>query len=301
MVLRKFLLRDARPEDKESVIAFCSRTWRDYGDFIPRVWDRWIAEKTGRLIVAEAEGQPVGIAKITDFTHGEIWLEGLRVDPRWRKKGVATAITAEILNTIKKLKPRSVRYCTAASNKISRRIGNKSGFVIAARFRYYWRRSRSGSIFGEYASANDLDLILEFVKSSRFCRLSNGLISEGWIFREVKEGLIKKYIDQRRVVVVYKNGEVSGVGIYPDEVNEQTLTLGFVDGRSENTILRLSRNCPRLAHDLGLKYCSASVPTRHFSRLLEKRGYHRSSSVSQVVMELRYSKYSWLDVSREKP
>lgn len=287
MVMNRVLLRDALPEDKPGVIAFCSRTWREYGDFIPRVWDRWIAQKSGRLIVAEVDGCPVGIAKITDFGQGEIWLEGLRVDRKWRRRGIATLITQEILRTLKRLEPKSVRYCTAASNKISRRIGEKSGFRISARFRYYWRRSARGSIFGQHASSRDLNRIIEFITNSRFLRLSNGLISEGWIFREFSRKLIKRYIDQARVIICLENGEISGVGIYPDEINEGTITLGFVDGWDEETIVRLSSNCHRIAYDLKLRYCSAAVPTRYFSRLLERCGYKRSSSVAQVVMEYK--------------
>ncbi len=289
MVTEKLLLRDARPDDKQAVIAFCSKTWPGYGDFIPRVWDSWIAQKSGRFIVAEVNGKPVGIAKITDLGDGEIWLEGLRVDPRWRKKGIASAITGEILRTLKKTNPKSVRYCTAASNKASRRIGEKWGFGIRARFRYYWRRSARGSIVGEYASISDLDRVLEFVNASRFLKLSNGLISEGWVFRSLDKDLLKNYIRQRRVMAILESGEVLGVGIYPDEINDQTLTLGFVDGRKQDVILGLSRNCPRLAYELGLRYCSASVPTRGFARLLERCGYKRSSSVSQVVMEFGIS------------
>lgn len=287
MALNKVLLRDALPEDKQAVIAFCSRTWRHYGDFIPRVWDRWIAEKSGRLIVAEVDGRPVGIAKITDLGQGEIWLEGLRVHRNWRRKGIATRITEEILRTIKRLEPKAVRYCTAASNKVSRRIGEKSGFKILARFRYYWRRSAKGSIFGHHATSRDLNRIVEFIKNSRFLRLSNGLISEGWILREFNRDLIKRYIDQARVIISLENGKISGVGIYPDEINEETITLGFVDGWDEQTIVRLSSNCHRIAYDLKLRYCSAAVPTRYFSRLLERCGYKRSSSVTQVVMEYR--------------
>ena len=91
-------------------------------------------------------------------------------------------------------------------------------------------------------------------------------------------------------MAILENGEVLGVGIYPDEINDQTLSLGFVDGRNKDVILGLSRNCPRLAYKLGLPYCSASVPTRSFARLLERCGYKRSSSVSQVVMEFGISR-----------
>ncbi|HEC83492.1 MAG TPA: GNAT family N-acetyltransferase, partial [Firmicutes bacterium] len=147
--MRGLKLRDARNADKKVVLDFCRNTWPGYGDFIPQVWDRWIRQRRGRFIVAELEGQPVGIAKITDFGYGEIWLEGLRVDPRHRRKGIARAINREVLRTLKLIKPRVARFCTAQSNRASRKIGSQYGFSVIARFRYYWDEPRRGRISGE--------------------------------------------------------------------------------------------------------------------------------------------------------
>ncbi|MEW6216856.1 MAG: GNAT family N-acetyltransferase, partial [Candidatus Bipolaricaulota bacterium] len=57
---------------------------------MPLVLDGWLTE--GGLVVAELNGDLAGFGKLTLLSPGEVWLEGLRVDPTHRGKGVAKAL-----------------------------------------------------------------------------------------------------------------------------------------------------------------------------------------------------------------
>jgi ribosomal protein S18 acetylase RimI-like enzyme len=277
-------LRDVRPEDKEGILRFCRNTWPGYGDFIPKAWASWLRQRRGRFIVAELGRAKVGIAKITDFGQGEIWLEGLRVDPKYRRKGVADAINLEVTRTLSRMKPRHVRFCTARTNRASRRIGARYGFDIVARFRNYWAKARKGTPKGDFADPSLIGEIHDFIVESAFVKLSSGLIAEGWIFRQFSRRLLRVYIKEQRVMVFRRAGELRGVGIYPREGYDDCLNLGFVDG-DEKVIKILARNCFYLARVRGLPYCSASVPSRRFARLVEQAGFERKESIGQVVFE----------------
>jgi ribosomal protein S18 acetylase RimI-like enzyme len=277
-------MRGARPEDKRAVLEFTRRTWGQYGDFIPRVWDRWMRQRCGRLIIAELGGVPVGMAKITDFGEGEIWLEGLRVDPRFRGKGIARAINVEVVDSLRKLKPRAVRYCTGASNRASRHIGETFGFKIAARFRYYWRKARQGTLRGEFARQADAGAICDFMRSSSFLRLSAGLVGEGWIFREFRPDRLRDYIKSRSVMTIKRSGRLVGVAVYAYEVNDRSLSVGFIDG-DRASIRALARNCPHLAKVRGHGFCSMSIPSRHFPAIVDGAGFKRKDSMGQIVLE----------------
>ena len=277
-------LRDARQGDSSAVFAFTRKTWGQYGDFIPRVWARWIGEKQGRLIVAELGGVAVGLAKVTDFGRGEIWLEGLRVDPRYRGAGIARAINVEVLRTLKKLKPRAVRYCTGAGNRASRHIGDKFGFRIATRRRYYWQKSRKGKLWGEFAGVADAREILEFMRRSKFLELSSGLVGHGWVFKELTPELLRGLVKTRNVMVARRSGRITGVAVYTYEVNDRSITLGFVDGDPE-AIRRLARNAVYLAKMRGHEYSSISIPSRHYPKLVESGGFRRKDSMGQLVLE----------------
>lgn len=277
-------MRDARPGDRRAVFAFTRRTWGEYGDFIPRVWGAWIGDRGGRFIVAELDGVPVGTAKITDFGNGEIWLEGLRVDPKYRGKGIARAINVEVIRTLNRMKPRAVRYCTGRTNWGSRHIGSRFGFEIGVRMRYYWMKARAGKLRGEFARPRDAAGIYDFMRASKFIRMTSGLVAEGWIFRELSPRLVASYIRQKRVMVIRRSGRVVGVAVYPMEKNDATLTMGFIDG-SPAAIKALAANCPRLARARGGKFCSAAMPSRGFPALVEAAGYRRKDSMGQVVLQ----------------
>jgi len=278
-------LRNAKPADKNAVFEFCRNTWVGYGDYIPRVWDKWIADTRGRFILAELDGKPIGIAKISDFGRGEVWLEGLRVTRRYRRQGIAHLIHLEVVKTLRKIRPRVVRYCTGATNSASRKVVARVGFGLAARTRYYWSKPRKGSIRGEWAKASEAGEIHRFMLASRFLNLTSGLIGEGWVFRELTRALLKEYIKQLRVIVMRRAGKLDGVAVYPYEENDRTITLGFIDG-SDAAIKDLARNCRYLAREKGYRECSVAVPTRGYARLIEEAGYKRKDSVRQVVLEI---------------
>jgi ribosomal protein S18 acetylase RimI-like enzyme len=283
--VRGLKLRDAQAGDRQAVFDFCRDTWPGYGDYIPRVWRDWLRDRSGRVIVAELDGRPVGLAKVTEFSKGEIWLEGLRVGREYRHRGIARALNLEVLQTVRRLQPRVVRLCTGADNLAARRMAEKGGFRIAARLRYYWQKSRKARVRGEIACKGDIDSLSEFILNSRYLRLTSGLIAEGWVFREFNRRLLTRYVNEQRVVVIRKPAGIAGAAIFPYEENDRSLALGFVDG-DEGSIGILARNCMYLARMQGLTYCSVAVPSRRFAGSVEKAGFRRKDSTGQVVYEL---------------
>jgi RimJ/RimL family protein N-acetyltransferase len=286
-------VRDARPGDKKAVLEFCRNTWPGYGDYIESVWGRWIRDRGGRFLLAELNGKPVGTAKMSEFSKGEIWLQGLRVDPALRGMGIANEINREVLRTVKRMKPRVVRFCTGTRNRASRHIGEKFGFTLTARFRFFWGKSRRGRIKGTVAGIKHLDAADEFIKGSRFLRFSGGLIAEGWVFRELTRDVLREYIRAGAVMLIVRKTrkpgepEIRGLAIYAvdREDADTSVSLGFVDG-DVGSIKALARNAFYLAAARGLPYCSAALPTRYFTRLLRRPVFGRSESIGQVIYQL---------------
>ena len=123
------VVRRATADDKPAVVEFCSQIWEGW-DYLPRVYDRWLRDPRGAFLVAELDGRPVGTDKVTVLSPGEIWLEGLRVDPRARGRGVALAINRKAMEVIAGMNPRTVRFGTVADNLASRHMGEKDGFRL---------------------------------------------------------------------------------------------------------------------------------------------------------------------------
>lgn len=84
-------IRSAQPTDRDAILAFCARIWEGH-DYLPQVWDEWLNDAQGLLLVALLEGVPIAVARADLSLPHEAWLEGMRVDPAHRQEGVATAL-----------------------------------------------------------------------------------------------------------------------------------------------------------------------------------------------------------------
>ncbi|XVH33032.1 N-acetyltransferase family protein [Haloferacaceae archaeon DSL9] len=91
-------VRRARLDDEDAVASFTRDTWSDRegaGDYIPRVFADWVAgDGDGqRTFVAEVDGEVAGIVQGVLLSPYEAWGQGIRVDPRYRDRGVSRALT----------------------------------------------------------------------------------------------------------------------------------------------------------------------------------------------------------------
>ncbi|OLC61673.1 hypothetical protein AUH73_06605 [archaeon 13_1_40CM_4_53_4] len=71
-------IRKATAVDKAPILEICKNIWNGH-DYLPGVWDDWLADKDGRLIVATVKGRTVGVAHASLQTPDVAWLEGVRV------------------------------------------------------------------------------------------------------------------------------------------------------------------------------------------------------------------------------
>src|SRR2546428_438366 len=84
------VIRRARPADKRQVLEAVRTIWGGH-DRVPAVFDRWVTHRSGPFFVAESSGRVIGMGKLTVVSPTEAWLEGGRVGPRRRRRGVEAA------------------------------------------------------------------------------------------------------------------------------------------------------------------------------------------------------------------
>jgi GNAT superfamily N-acetyltransferase len=123
------------------VVAFTRTTW-DGWDYLPDVWASWLEARDGAVFAAEAaggaetvRGRPIAVGRVTLLSASETWMEGLRVDPAVRGRGVATAFQAAELNWAQAQGAAIVRYTTGETNEASLHLGARHGFVVVGRWR----------------------------------------------------------------------------------------------------------------------------------------------------------------------
>ncbi len=125
-----FELRRVRKEDKEKILEICSSIWEG-DDYIPIIFDRWIKDRKGEFTAVWFEGKIVGMGKLTYLTDHDVWLEGLRADPRAQLHGIGKTITSYYLKKLKKRKNvHSIRFSTYFANVQSRKLSENAGFRV---------------------------------------------------------------------------------------------------------------------------------------------------------------------------
>lgn len=151
------VVRLARASDKEAALAFATATWHGW-DYIPDVWDRWLAAVDGVVLLVtpgtgidgsaplDASGQPldpdraIAFSRVAMLAQGEAWLEGIRVDPRVRGMNVATDLQVAELHWAGAHRARIIRYFTGEQNEGSHRLGARHGFELLGAWRTYgWK------------------------------------------------------------------------------------------------------------------------------------------------------------------
>lgn len=133
-------LRRATPRDRAAVDEICGP-----GDYLPEVFDMWVRDRRGGLWVAMIRDRAVGVAKLTLLGDQEAWLHGLRVHPRYRRRGVARALLAHRLERAKRLGARVARLDTSDDNAAVLRLMRRSTFRQIGRFTFWQAPARSGA------------------------------------------------------------------------------------------------------------------------------------------------------------
>src|SRR2546428_3910281 len=138
------VIRRARRTDKRDVLAAVRTIWGGQ-DRIPEVFDTWVTHRSGPFFVAESAGRVVGMGKLTVVSPTEAWLEGGRVAPRWRRKGIATALIAHRIDYARERGFRVLRFSTASDNTPIHRAARTFGFARVAKLSRHEAPATSGS------------------------------------------------------------------------------------------------------------------------------------------------------------
>jgi RimJ/RimL family protein N-acetyltransferase len=125
---QRFSFRPVRADDKPAVQAICAKIW-DGDDYLPKLFDTWLADPAGAFTACLYDGRLVGCAKLSFLAPGHAWLEGLRKDLDAPLKGVGQALARNHLARLATLPELcSVRFATYAADRASIALNEKLGF-----------------------------------------------------------------------------------------------------------------------------------------------------------------------------
>ncbi|MDE1866679.1 MAG: GNAT family N-acetyltransferase, partial [Thaumarchaeota archaeon] len=123
-------IRGAQESDKDTVLGFCKDTF-SWGDYIADVWDKW--KSKGGLYVLEEDDLVVGVYHVASLEK-EAWIEGMRVHPKHRKKGLGTSMLTHAESVIQN---KVIRLIIESENYPSIRLVKSVGYDIEEKWRLY--------------------------------------------------------------------------------------------------------------------------------------------------------------------
>jgi GNAT superfamily N-acetyltransferase len=178
--LSGLVCRPALAQDKPGMQALTAEIWEGH-DYLPRVWDEWLLDATGRLVVAEVKGRLVGLGKLTFLAPGQWWVEGLRVHPEFEGLGIASHLHEYLLKAWEKLGYGVLRLATSAKKLPIHHLCSRTGFEKVAEFTSFRADALPEPVdcFAPLASTK-IDQVLEMAVSSPSMRYSGGYWDLGW-------------------------------------------------------------------------------------------------------------------------
>ena len=118
------VFRRAEERDVAEIVSFTQNTW-EWGDYVPRVIGRWVEE--GMAYVALMGDTVVAVAAMA-IVGKAAYLQGLRVRPEYRGRGVGEAFTKFMIEEAKRRGAQVATLLVAEWNTPSHRLVQKVGF-----------------------------------------------------------------------------------------------------------------------------------------------------------------------------
>lgn len=202
MALDSLTFRAVRAEDKERIIGFTFNTWGDNeDDYIKDVFEDWLADRRGEFTAAVLDDQVVGIAKLTDRDNAEWWLEGLRIDPAYRRRGVASEFIRYQVELAKRLGGRVVRYMTGDGNVGSQTLGARAGFQHILTYTAHLAEASNAFPLPTAAALDDVPALRRWIDSS-LMRYQHGVYREAWSAKTLTEAELRRTVEAKLAYVL---------------------------------------------------------------------------------------------------
>lgn len=280
--------RPALSKDTDEVMELSSHIW-DGGDYIPRVWDEWLADPDGLLGVAEWRGRVVGVFKLTKFQEREWYLEGLRVHPDVQGQGIAAHIHGFCVDSWRRIGSGILRLTTGSYNVKVHHMCEETGFRRIAEFIPY----RVPGLQEETDNFTQLQIAeapqaMEFVLNSQTHALSSGLINLGWVYADPQLKHIQEAV-QNGHAWWWRDG--SGLlSIWEDDEDDDPQPGIELLACQLSNLPELLMDYRRWMDRIGYKTAGWTAPNHpEVLSALEKTGFQRSWDVSLYIYELRES------------
>lgn len=212
------MIRNAKPSDKSQVLNFCQNTF-SWGDYVEHVWDYWLNEN---LFFVYEKQFPVGMCH-GFFSKNQIWIEGIRVDPNFRKQKIASELVNHAESIGQKNGALFSLMLIDVENSTSLSMAKSLKYDVLETWKFYSLEPKENSnSYVTFPESFDESFYPYYVKSWRWLPIDGPTISE----------LVK----QNKIIQSKIDGKFSTAIISDSEHFDNTLIITLFSGSEKSSL-----------------------------------------------------------------
>ena len=258
----KLIIRPARPEDRPEVERICAHTW-DWGDYVPEVWDAWLADERAVLQVGELEGQVVAVNRLVFHSPDQVWLEGMRVDPERRRQGIGWQFMEHDLAYAREHGAKVVRLATGHSNTAVHTMVARVGMVRIGTAQLLAAEAMPGGALPVILGPDQAAQVAAFLRRSSVLAHTHGLYDAGWVWVTLSTVRVAEMLAAGQMAALLTTeGELASLAAVSIDPEGGGMWVGYADaatGRPE-AVTALATALRAHAAQLGKPKLEAMLP-----------------------------------------
>ena len=220
--MQTIAIRDAINLDKFPVLHFCKDTF-SWGDYIQDVWDYWLSE--GNLFIIEKQ-YPIGICHAF-FSKNQVWIEGIRINPSFRRQGFASELVKHVELLAKEKQMLSSFMLIDNKNSSSLSMAKNLNYIIFQTWNFY-------SLFPFINNNHKIQFgyVLNYAATPHYVK--------SWRWLVLDEETLLSLSKQNKIIFSDKFGDTSTAIITASEHFDKTLIVTLFSGSQNNTLNLIS-------------------------------------------------------------
>src|SRR5918995_418481 len=199
------------------------------------------------------------------FSWGD-YIEGIRVDPNYRSRKLATTMSLHILDYARKKGAVSSSAIVSINNEASKGLMEKLGFKVISKWSYLSIKPidllpelknftiENSTTIIKVANLKEYQAILKFLNHSDIFKASGKKFVNAWRWCDLTEDRLKKMINNRQVIILVNNDDndhekekkIRGIAIIDEEGywnNQNIFQIVYIDAHSDDLLLSLVIKC----------------------------------------------------------
>jgi N-acetylglutamate synthase-like GNAT family acetyltransferase len=280
--------RFAKKSDKEDVLKFCVNTF-DWGDYIDQAWDLWFSDSNGALIVAEnnichTKGSVIAVSHVSLCPNRKnIWLEGIRVNPDYRRRSIATELLSKMLSYGKLQGAKEASAIVGVNNLASQLMMENNGFNVISKWNYYsidkvqeFERDNVRT-----AAFSDIKKVWDYLKQSQIYKSSGKRYVNSWRWYSFDSETLSSIIKDGKLLIS-GNDVIEGIAIINKDGywnKNDVYQIVYLDAASVSSLYDLIGFVISLVHSGNDRYKRIQIfspQIRQMSSLIKELDMHNS-------------------------